>query len=152
MVYEAGLGSFAMASKTSLEIQLFTGKSRFRVEVGVTIKLQVQTSFANTYQQLNAIMSRLTNKTPRREGFRASSSTSNSCEYPPEIIFFGATHAAYQSSQARGQVRAAAAARDTDTETQDLSCVSSPYYSSQQHWILNPLSKAKDQTLHPHGY
>ena len=34
----------------------------------------------------------------------------------------------------------------TATATQDPSCVCNPHHSSQQCWILNPLSKAKDQT------
>ena len=34
----------------------------------------------------------------------------------------------------------------TATATQDLSCLSNLHHSSWQHWILNPLSEAKDQT------
>ena len=34
----------------------------------------------------------------------------------------------------------------TVTAALDLSCVYNLYHSSQQHWILNPLSKARDQT------
>ena len=34
----------------------------------------------------------------------------------------------------------------TDTATPDLSCVCDPHHNSQQCWILNPLSKARDQT------
>ena len=41
-----------------------------------------------------------------------------------------ATPVAYGGSQARGPIRAVAAGL---------------HYSSQQHWILNPLSKARDQ-------
>ena len=32
------------------------------------------------------------------------------------------------------------------TATLDLSCVCDLYHSSQQHWILNPWSEARDQT------
>ena len=35
----------------------------------------------------------------------------------------------------------------TATETQDPSCVYDLYYSSEQCWILNPLSKTRDRTL-----
>ena len=34
----------------------------------------------------------------------------------------------------------------TATTTQDLSCIYDLHRSSQQHWILNPLSEARDQT------
>ena len=34
----------------------------------------------------------------------------------------------------------------TATATLDPSCVCNPYHSSRQHWILNPLSEARDQT------
>ena len=34
----------------------------------------------------------------------------------------------------------------TATAMQDLSCVFDLYHSSQQHWILNPLSEARDWT------
>ena len=37
-------------------------------------------------------------------------------------------------------------ASTTATVTQDLSCVCDLRYSSRQHWILNVLSKARDQT------
>ena len=33
------------------------------------------------------------------------------------------------------------------TATRDLSHVCDLHHSSQHHWILNPLSKARDQTL-----
>ena len=35
----------------------------------------------------------------------------------------------------------------TATATRDLSLIWDLIHSSQQHWILNPLSGAKDQTL-----
>ena len=34
----------------------------------------------------------------------------------------------------------------TATATQDLSLIRDLHPSSQQHWILNPLSEARDQT------
>ena len=34
----------------------------------------------------------------------------------------------------------------TAIATQDPSCIWDLYHSSQQHWILNPLSRARDQT------
>ena len=34
----------------------------------------------------------------------------------------------------------------TATATQDPSCICNLHCSSQQHWILNPLSEARDQT------
>ena len=34
----------------------------------------------------------------------------------------------------------------TATETWDASCICELHHSSQQHWILNPLSEAKDRT------
>ena len=40
----------------------------------------------------------------------------------------------------------------TATATLDLSCVCDPHHSSRQCWILNPLSKSRDRTLHPHRY
>ena len=47
------------------------------------------------------------------------------------VWFFRATPAAYGSFQARGPIRATA---------------TSLHHSSRQRWILNPLSKARDQT------
>ena len=32
------------------------------------------------------------------------------------------------------------------TATWDLSCIWDLYHSSQQHWVLNPLSEARDRT------
>ena len=34
----------------------------------------------------------------------------------------------------------------TATAMQDLSCVYNLHHSSRQHWILNPLSEARDRT------
>ena len=48
---------------------------------------------------------------------------------------------AYGGSWARGEIRAVAA-----TATLDLSQVCDPHPSSQQCWMFNPLSKARDPT------
>ena len=55
---------------------------------------------------------------------------------------------AYRTSWVMGQVRAAAATAGytTATETPDLSHICDLHCSLQQHWILNPLSEARDQT------
>ena len=45
-----------------------------------------------------------------------------------------------------GQIIVTAASLDTTTATRDPSHVCNLYPSSQQHWILNPLSEARDQT------
>ena len=58
---------------------------------------------------------------------------------------FKAAPAAYGISQARGPIRAAAA-RAAARATREPSHVCDLCYSSQQHWILNPLTKARDQT------
>ena len=34
----------------------------------------------------------------------------------------------------------------TTTATWDLNCICDLHHSSQQHWILNPLTEATDQT------
>ena len=60
------------------------------------------------------------------------------------FCLFRATPAAHGRSQARGQIGAAACA--TATATADLRCVCDLHHSSLQHWILNPLSGARDQT------
>ena len=62
------------------------------------------------------------------------------------LFFFRATPAAYGNSQARGQIRAAAA-YTTATAKPDLSHTCDLYHRLWQHWILNPLSEARDQTL-----
>ena len=61
-------------------------------------------------------------------------------------IFFRATPMAYGDSQARGQIGAVASGLHHTTATLDLSHVCNLHHSSQQGWILNPLSKAKDWT------
>ena len=47
-------------------------------------------------------------------------------------------------SQARGQIRAAAA---TATATPDPGSMYNLHYSLWQRWVLNPLSEARDGTL-----
>ena len=54
------------------------------------------------------------------------------------FLVFRATPAAYGGPQARGLIRA--------TATSDQSHVCKLHQSSQQHWILNPLSEARDRT------
>ena len=61
------------------------------------------------------------------------------------FCFFRATHVAYGTSQAKGQI-AAIAAYTTVTATWDPTCICDLHHSSWQHWILNPPSKASDQT------
>ena len=53
---------------------------------------------------------------------------------------------AHGGFQARDQIGAAAAGYTTMRETQDVSRIFDLHHSSQQHWILSPLSKAKDRT------
>ena len=53
---------------------------------------------------------------------------------------------AYGGSQARGQIGATAAGYTIATATRDQSRVCDLQRSSQQRWILNPLSKARDGT------
>ena len=54
--------------------------------------------------------------------------------------------AAYGSSQATGQITAATEAYTTATATPDPSRICNPCCSFQQRQILNPFSKARDQT------
>ena len=61
------------------------------------------------------------------------------------FFFFGhfrATSIAYGSSMAKGWIKATAIA----TAMPDPSHICNLYHSSQQCWILNPLSKARDRT------
>ena len=61
--------------------------------------------------------------------------------------FFRAAPVTYVSSQARGWNRAAAAGlRTTATAKPHLSLVCDLHHSSRQHWILNPLSEARNWT------
>ena len=70
-------------------------------------------------------------------------------------FFSRAVCAAYGSSQARGQIRAVATGLPHShtiptaiaTPTPNLSHVFDLHYNSLQRWILNPMSKARDQTF-----
>ena len=53
---------------------------------------------------------------------------------------------AYGSSQIRVKLELQLLAYTTATATQDLSYACNLHHSSWQHWILNPLSEARDQT------
>ena len=55
------------------------------------------------------------------------------------FCLFRATHAAYGSSQTRGQIGT------TATAMPDPSCFFNLHHSSRQRWILDPLSEARDQ-------
>ena len=57
-----------------------------------------------------------------------------------------ATSAAYESSQARDQIGAAAEGCSTARAIPDPSLIYDLCHSLQQHLILNPLGKARDQT------
>ena len=57
---------------------------------------------------------------------------------------FRAAPTAYGGSQARGQIGAVALAYTTAMATPDLRRICDSHDSSQQHRILNPLSKARD--------
>ena len=61
---------------------------------------------------------------------------------------FRAALAAYGSSQARGRIRAVAAGLHHSHRKRKIQAVSATYAiaTSQQHRILNPLSKARDRT------
>ena len=60
------------------------------------------------------------------------------------FCFFRVTLAAHGSSQARGPIGAAGASLHHSHPMPDVSCVCDLHHSSQQCWILNPLSEAKD--------
>ena len=53
---------------------------------------------------------------------------------------------AYEGSQARGQMGAAAEAYATAMATPDLSCICELHCTLWQHWIRNPLIEARDGT------
>ena len=57
-----------------------------------------------------------------------------------------AAPAAYGSSQAKGGIRAAAAAYATAMATLDPSCIFDLHCSLWQRRLLKPLSEARDQT------
>ena len=62
------------------------------------------------------------------------------------FCLFRAAPAAYRSSQARGRIRATAAGLHHSTATRDLSCIWDLHHSSEHRRILNPWSKAREQT------
>ena len=62
------------------------------------------------------------------------------------LFIFLLPPAAYGSSQARGQIRAAAETYTTATATQDPSCICDLHHSLWQYQILNPLNEARDRT------
>ena len=70
---------------------------------------------------------------------------SSSCHFS-FFHLFRAVPLAYGGSQARGQIRAKAPAYATATAMPYLSCICDLHHSSWQRHILNPLSKARDQT------
>ena len=61
------------------------------------------------------------------------------------FFFFTAALTAYGCSQARGRIGALACT--TDTAMPDPNLICDLHHSSWQCWILNPLSKARDQTF-----
>ena len=62
------------------------------------------------------------------------------------FLLFTATTEAYGSSWARGPIRAVAMTYAIATAISDLSSICNRGGSLKKHWILNPLSKAGDQT------
>ena len=60
------------------------------------------------------------------------------------FLTFRATHAAYRSSQARCPIRGAAASPCHSHGMPDPSHICDLHLSLWQHWILNPLIKARD--------
>ena len=61
------------------------------------------------------------------------------------IYFSWAAPVAYGRSQARDRIRTTAAGLCHSRSKRDLCCSCDLHYSSWQHWILNPLSKARDR-------
>ena len=62
------------------------------------------------------------------------------------LSLFRAAPVAYGGSQASGLIGAVAASYARATAMPDPSCVCPLHHSSQQHWILNPLSEARNWT------
>ena len=62
------------------------------------------------------------------------------------FFLYRAACAAYGGSQVRSQTRVTAANLATATARWDLNCICKSHHSSQQCWIPNPLSKARDQS------
>ena len=71
---------------------------------------------------------------------------SNNCLVSFLFFLFMAAPAVYGSSQARGRIRAIDEAYAIAMATWDLSHICDLCHSLQQHWILNTLSKARNQT------
>ena len=65
------------------------------------------------------------------------------------FLLFRATPVAHLSFQARGGIRAAVAGLCSTTAKRDLSHACRLHHSSQQRWIPNPLSEARNQTHIP---
>ena len=62
------------------------------------------------------------------------------------IYFYGHTCSIWKFPDLRVKLELQLLAHTTATATQDPSCVCNLHYSSWQHQILNPLSKARDGT------
>ena len=62
------------------------------------------------------------------------------------FCLFRAVSRAYGSSRLEVESELQLLAYATATATQDLSCNCNLHHSSQQRWILNPMSEARDQT------
>ena len=62
------------------------------------------------------------------------------------FCLFRVSPAAYRSSQAKVEPELQLLADTAATAMQDLSCVCDLHHSSWQHWILNPLSGARERT------
>ena len=62
------------------------------------------------------------------------------------FCLFRATPVAYGKSQARGWIGATLLAYTRTTAMRDPSHICDLHHTSQQHWILNPLSEARDRT------
>ena len=62
------------------------------------------------------------------------------------FLLFRAALTAYGGFQARGPLELQLPAYTRATATQDPSCTRDLHHSSQQHWILNTLSEARDRT------
>ena len=67
------------------------------------------------------------------------------------FCLFQAIPMAYGGSQARGLIRAVATGLHHTHSNTNLRCICDLPHSSWKPQILNPLSKATDQTCHPHG-
>ena len=61
------------------------------------------------------------------------------------FFFFRAAPTAYGRSQSRVQIGTAATSLHHSNSNEGSEHVCDLYHSSQQHWILNPLSEARDQ-------